>query len=435
MAALRRTDDAETADLPVPAMMAAAAAARAPRLDSVDLLRGLIMVFMALDHVRDFFSYLHFPPEDMTQTWPFLFLTRWLTHFSAPGFFFLAGTGAYLSLSRGRSPAKLSHFLWTRGLWLVFLELTVIGFGWTFIPSFGYGGVIWALGWCMVMNAALVRLPLRWVAAFGAAMVVGHNLLDWVQPQMFGKFYWMWLILHQPGFIVLPQPSFVHLPPGVPFGFFILYVLVPWMGVMSLGYAFGSVMRRPPAERQRWTLRIGVAATALFLVLRGFNAYGNPAQMFNWCCSMGHWVPQPTLGMTLVAFFNTNKYPPSLHFLLMTIGPSLIALAWFDKLAVKEKLGAVGRFFVVFGRVPMFYYVLHLFLIHSMAVVVAMAWPQPYEWLLHGGFFLNQAPPGYGHNLPFIYMMWALAVGILYFPCKWFMDLKARRRDWWLSYL
>ena len=426
-----RKDDAETADLPVPAMMAAAAA-RTPRLDSVDLLRGLIMVFMALDHTRDFFSYLHFPPEDMTQTWPALFLARWLTHFSAPGFFFLAGTGAYLSLSRGRNPAKVSHFLWTRGLWLVFLEITIIDYAWTFMPSIGFGGVIWALGWCMVANALILRLPMRWIVAVGALMVAGHNLLDPIQPQMFGKFGWLWIILHQLGFIPLPQPSFVHLPPGVGFGFFILYPLVPWIGVMSLGYAFGSVLRRSPEERQRWALRIGLAATALFVVLRGFNLYGNPAQgVFG----PGHWSVQGSLGMTLVSFFNTNKYPPSLHFLLMTLGPSLIALAWFDKLAVKDKLGAIGRFFVVFGRVPLFYYIVHLFLIHSMAVVVAMAWPQPYEWLLHGGFFLSQAPPGYGHNLPFIYLMWALAVGILYFPCKWFMDLKARRRDWWLSYL
>lgn len=430
MAAPRRIDEAETADLPLAAMKAAAS--RMPRLDSVDLLRGLIMVFMALDHTRDFFSYLPFPPEDMTRTWPVLFLTRWLTHFSAPGFFFLAGTGAYLSLSRGRTPAKVSRFLWTRGLWLVLMEMTIIGFAWTFIVSLGYGGVIWALGWSMVALALIVRMPVRWVAAFGAVMVAGHNLLDRVQPQMFGKAYWLWIILHRPGFIPLPQVSFIHLPPGVPFGFFILYPLVPWIGVMALGYAFGSVLRRPPEERQRWTLWAGVIATALFLVLRGFNAYGNPAQTF---FSLGHWAPQGTLGMTLVAFFNTNKYPPSLHFLLMTLGPSLIALAFFDKLAVKDRLGALGRFFVVYGRVPMFYYVLHLFLLHGMAVVVAMAWGQPYQWLLHGGFFLNQPSPGYGHHLPFIYLMWATAVLILYFPCKKFMDVKARRRDWWLSYI
>jgi uncharacterized membrane protein len=412
--------------------MAAAAASRMPRLDSVDVLRGLIMVFMALDHVRDFFTHLHFPPEDMTQTWPALFLTRWLTHFSAPGFFFLAGIGAYLSLARGRTPARVSHFLWTRGLWLVFLEMTIIGYAWTFLPSFGFGGVIWALGWCMVGMALVVRLPLPWVAAFGAILVAGHHLLDGVQAPAFGKLYWLWMILHQPGFIPLPRPSFVHLPPGAFFGFFVLYVLVPWVGVMALGYAFGTVLRRPPEERQRWTLRIGLAATALFVVLRGFNAYGDPARGF---IGSENWSVQDSLGMTLVSFFNTNKYPPSLQFLLMTLGPSLIALAWFDRLAVKDKLGAIGRFFVVFGRVPLFYYILHLFLIHSMAVGVALAWGQPYEWLLHGGFFMSFAPPGYGHNLPFIYLIWATAIVILYFPCKWYMDLKARRRDWWLSYL
>jgi uncharacterized membrane protein len=351
----RSTDETETADLPIPAMVAAA---RAPRLDSVDLLRGLIMVFIALDHTRDFFSHLHFPPEDMSQTWPFLFLTRWLTHFSAPGFFFLAGTGAYLSLSRGRSSAKISHFLWTRGLWLVLLEMTLIGFAWTFVPSFGFGGVIWALGWYMVVNAAILRLPMRWIVAVGAAMVAGHNLLDHIQPQTFGKLGWLWLILHQPGFIPLPQPSFIHLPPGVFFGFFVLYPLVPWIGVMALGYAFGSVLRRPPEERQRWTLRAGVALTLLFLLLRGFNAYGNPSQGF---IGSGAWSGQSTLGMTLVSFFNTTKYPPSLQFLLMTLGPSLVALSCFDRLAVKDRLGALGRSLVVFGRVPLFYYILHLF--------------------------------------------------------------------------
>jgi uncharacterized membrane protein len=430
MAAPRRTGEEETADIPLAAVTAAAG--RIQRLDSVDLLRGLIMVGMALDHVRDFFTHLHFAPEDMTQTWPMLFFTRWLTHFSAPGFFFLAGTGAYLSLSRGRSPAQVSHFLWTRGLWLVFLEMTIIGYAWTFVVSFGYGGVIWALGWSMVAMALVVRMPPRWVAAFGAVMVAGHNLLDSIQPQALGKAYWVWIILHQPGFIPLPKPSFVHLPPGVSFGFFILYVLVPWIGVMALGYAFGSLLLRAPEERQRWTLRAGVVATALFFVLRGFNAYGNPTQN---SFGYGPWSVQPTFDMTVVAFFNTTKYPPSLHFLLMTLGPSLIALSFFDRLAVKDRLGAISRFFVVFGRVPLFYYVLHLYLIHSMAVLVAVAWGQPYQWLLHGGFFLAGAAPGYGHNLPFIYLMWATAVGILYFPCKWFMDLKARRRDWWLSYL
>ena len=433
MAPPRKPDEAETADLPVPAIVAAVT--RMPRLDSVDLLRGFIMIFMALDHVRDFFSYLHFPPENMAQTWPTLFLTRWLTHFSAPGFFFLAGTGAFLSLSRGRSPARLSHFLWTRGLWLVFLEMTIIGYAWTFILSFGYGGVIWALGWSMVALALVVRLPLRWVAAFGAVMVAGHNLLDGIQPQMFGRLSCLWIILHQPGFIPLPQPPFIHMPPGVGFGFFVLYVLVPWIGVMALGYAFGSVLRRSPEERQRWTLRAGVAATVLFFLLRGFNAYGNPPPVAGWIGGNGAWSVQSTLGMTLVSFFNTAKYPPGLHFLLMTLGPSLIALAWFDKLAVKQKLGAAGRFVLVFGRVPLFFYILHIYLIHSMAVVVALAWGQPYQWLLNGGFFLGWAPPGYGHHLPFIYLIWATAIGILYFPCKWYMDLKARRRDWWLSYI
>jgi uncharacterized membrane protein len=410
------------------------------RLDSVDILRGLVMVVMALDHTRDFFSYLTFPPEDMTRNWLGLWLTRWVTHFCAPAFVFLAGTGAFLSYSRGKSKAQISRFLWTRGLWLVFLEFSLVGYGWTFVAPFGFGGVIWMLGWCMVINAAIVRLPTKWMVAIGTLMVVGHNLLDGFSPDMFGRLGWLWIIVHQLGFIPLPPPAALHLPPNAFFGLFILYPLVPWIGVMSLGFAFGEVLLRPPAERQRWMLRAGAVMTAAFILLRATNFYGNPhvyGLMGRGPNPVADFHLQATLEKSFILFTNVAKYPPSLQFLLMTLGPSLLLLAWFDRLRIQGPglVNAAARFFVVYGRVPMFYYVLHLYVIHLLAVGAAVAFGQPYSWLLHGAFLLNRYPPGYGHHLPFIYLMWATAVLLLYYPSRWFMGVKQRRRDWWLSYL
>lgn len=436
MATHPRNDDAETADLPLPAM--AAAAMRAPRLDSVDLLRGIVMVVMALDHTRDYFSYLTFAPEDHTQAWLALWLTRWITHFCAPSFVLLAGAGAYLSYARHGDLARTSRFLWTRGLWLIVLEFTVVGFGWTFVFPFGFGQVIWVIGVSMVLNAALIRLPLRWMAAIGGLLVLGHNLLDKIQPTGFGAVPWYWVMLHVPGLVRLPAPSFVHLPPGVPFGLFFVYPLIPWVGVMSLGFCLGSVLRRAPAERQRWMLRAGAAMTAAFVVLRAFNLYGNPPRLF----AAGPQVDatfhlQPTLAKTFMLFTDVEKYPPSLQFLLMTLGPCLMALALFDRMRLSGAglLSRAARFFVLYGRVPLFYYVLHIYLVHLLAYFAALATGQPAAWLLHGAFFFTRLPAGYGHHLPFIYGAWALVVLLLYYPCKWFMELKQRRRDWWLSYL
>jgi uncharacterized membrane protein len=407
------------------------------RLDAVDILRGLVMVIMALDHTRDYFTHLAFPPEDMSRTYLALWLTRWVTHYCAPSFFFLAGTGAFLSYARGKSKAQIARFLWTRGLWLVFLELTVVGFGWTFVIPLGFGGVIWALGWCMVLNAALVRLPARWLAATGGALVVFHNAFDWLQPAMFGKFAWLFHILHQPAFIPLTQPGWMHRPPGTPFGFFVLYPLIPWVGVMALGFAFGQVLLRPPAERQRWMLRAGALSTALFVLLRATNLYGNPHHVFWNPAVAADFHLQSSLARDFILFTNVEKYPPSLQFLLMTLGPALIAIALFDRIRLQGPglVAAAARFFVVFGRVPMFYYILHLYLIHCMAIVAATAFGQPHQHLWRGAFLFGAVPAGFGFNLPFIYLMWALAVLILYWPCRWFMGVKQRRRDWWLSYL
>jgi uncharacterized membrane protein len=397
-------------------------AGQSSRLVSVDVLRGLVMVIMALDHTRDFLSYIPFAPEDLAHTYGWLFFTRVITHYCAPTFSFLAGTGAFLATKRGKSVQQLSRFFFTRGLWLVVVEVTVVDFAWCFIP-WPAAGVIWILGWSMVCMALIVRMPVRWVGAFGIAMVAAHNLLDRINPASFGKLYWLWMMLHTPG----------NIPVTAHFKFFNLYVLIPWVGVMAAGYAFGQILQRP--DRRKWMLTIGLSMTALFFVLRSFNLYGNgvAGQSFGFPYSGGPWSVQPTASLTVISFFNTLKYPPSLHYLLMTLGPSITLLGLFDRMKAES---GVGRILLVYGRVPMFYYVVHIYLIHVVAYVVALAFHQPASWLLHGGIFALDAPAGYGHGLPFIYLIWALVVASLYLPCRWFMEFKREHRDWaWLSYV
>ena len=376
------------------------------------------MVIMALDHTRDFMTNVRFPPELIPNTYAALFFTRWITHFCAPLFSFLAGTGAFLATSRGKTIQQVSWFFLTRGLWLVLLEVTIVDFAWTFTP-WAASAVIWILGWSMVCMALIVRLPTRWIAVFGVGMIATHNLLDRFTPQQFGKLAWLWTLLHAPGAIQL-TPHFT---------FLVLYVLIPWVGVMAAGFAFGAILLRP--DRRKWILTLGISATLLFLILRGFNLYGNSGSGVPF--SVGPWSKQPTVSLTVISFLNVEKYPPALDYLLMTLGPSLILLGLLD--GAKAELG-LGRLLLVYGRVPMFYYVLHLYLIHLLAVFAAFAFHQPAAWLWRGAIFLQQTPAGYGHGLPFIYAMWILAVAILYLPCRWYMNFKARHRDWnWLSYL
>lgn len=395
--------------------------AQLPRLVSVDVLRGLVMVIMALDHTRDFLTYTRFAAEDVARTSAALFFTRFITHYCAPVFCFLAGTGAFLSTRRGKSLAQLSRFFLTRGLWLVLLELTVVDFAWGFVP-WAHAGVIWILGWSMVAMAVIVRLPVRWIAVLGLGMIATHNLLDRINPASFGSFYWLWRLLHAPGSI----------PITADFSFSVRYVLIPWVGVMAAGFSFGSLLVRP--DHRKWILAIGIAATALFFVLRGINLYGNgvAALPLKYARSSGPWSFQSTLSSTIISFFNTLKYPPSLDYLLMTLGPSLILLGLLDRTKAENGL---SRILLVFGRVPLFYYVLHLYLLNIMATLISLTFHQP---IWHGTVIADQAqrPSGYGHGLPFIYAMWILAVAILYLPCRWFMELRSRRRDWtWLSYL
>jgi uncharacterized membrane protein len=381
------------------------------RLDSVDLLRGLVMVVMALDHVRDFFTELRFNPTDLSQTNAVLFFTRWVTHFCAPTFVFLAGTGAFLYGSRGRSRNELAGFLVTRGLWLVVLEFTVIRLGWSFDLSYAsllWVQVIWVIGVSMVVLAGLVYLPLPAIAAFGLLMIATHNLFDGVTPQSLGVWGPLWTLLHAQGPIALPGGGTL----------FVAYPLIPWIGVMAAGYVFGSLLLRPTEARRRLLLRLGLALTGVFVALRALNVYGDPFP----------WSSQRTGLLTVLSFLNTTKYPPSLAFLLMTLGPAIASLAWFERLS-----GPVARFLIVFGRVPLFYYVLHIFLIHAVALALGAMAGFPPSTFLKPFFF--KPPPAWGYGLPAVYAIWVAVVLALYPVCRWYAGLKARRRDAWLSYL
>ncbi len=408
----------------IPSAVGADNSPLAGRIDAIDILRGLVMVIMALDHTRDFFSYLHFEPENLAKTWYALFFTRWITHFCAPLFFFLAGTGAFF-YGRRRTLAELSRFLWTRGLWLIVLEFTVVGIGWTFQIFFSLFGVIAALGTCMVLMAVLVRLPVRWLGALSVFVIATHNLLDGIRPSRFGSMAWFWVILHRRGFVFLP----FHIP------MFVLFQIIPWVAVMGAGYAFGTVYLLDAERRRKIIFRLGLVLTLSFVLLRITNVYGNPP-VGTGGVSQGDFHVQPTVEKTVILFLDVEKYPPSLEFLLMTLGPSLMLLAGIDKWTSRGRAASgLAGVLVIYGRVPLFYYILHIYLIHALAVLVALVFRQPVGWLLHGGFFLNDIPDGYGHSLPFIYLIWIIAVGTLYLPCRRWAGLKQRRKDWWLSYL
>src|SRR5437867_1661852 len=282
------------------------------RIASVDFLRGAVMVVMALDHTRGMVGNATFDAMDLTRTYPALFLTRWITHFCAPVFVFLAGTSAFLSTARGKGRSELSRFLWTRGLWLIVLEFTLVRFGWSFrlASPVLVGQVIWALGWSMIVLAALIYLPVSVVAFFGIAMIASHNLLDGVQAKSFGAFAWLWGILH----------GGYHFPvaPGVEF--IPIYPLVPWIGVMAAGYGFGCLLLLDQRARRQKLLWLGLGLTGAFVVIRAANVYGDPQP----------WSMQKDFVFTCFSFVNCTKYPPSLLFLLMTLGPAILLLSVFD---------------------------------------------------------------------------------------------------------
>jgi uncharacterized membrane protein len=434
------------------------------RIASIDIIRGAVMVLMAIDHVRVFSGV---PAGGPT---PGVFFTRWVTHFCAPAFIFLAGTAAYLYGEKVRDRGMLARFLLMRGAWLVLLELTVLRFAWTFnfdYAHYALAGVIWVIGWCMILIAGLVYLPLAAIATVGVAIVALHNVTDLYSFQLAraasaSSLAWLWQILYFGGNIALgggedgPQLA-------------VLYSIIPWIGVMAAGYAFGRVMRLDAGRRRRICFTLGTTAIVVFLVLRGFNLYGDPrpwgdaarrAQAARLAAQRAS--PQPTQPSAagqpsarpsapppasntaaprrqaplptpaLLQFLGTNKYPASLLFLLMTLGPTLVLIPLLERAR-----GPVARALTVFGRVPFFYYVLHIPLIHLIFVGLSIArFGTVIPWLTtNHPMFVPPPPPGYTYGLTALYAITLVAVTVLYFPCRWFASLKSRRSDRWLSYL
>jgi uncharacterized membrane protein len=386
----------------------------APRLPSLDIIRGAVMVLMAIDHVR---VYAGVPPGGPTFG---VFFTRWVTHFCAPAFIFLAGTAAYLHGQKLGSRRALGRYLVTRGAWLILLELTLLRFAWTFnvdYANFTFAGVIWVIGWCMILLAGLTWLPTVAVGAIGVAIVALHNLIDPFTQSLArslgeGGTGWIWQILYFGGAFRIGNGG----PQVV-----VLYTIVPWVGVIAAGYAFGAVMRMEPERRRRVCLQIGLGAIAAFLLLRAFDVYGDPRL----------WRP-PGPAPAAIRFLNTSKYPASLLFLLMTLGPTIALIPLLD-----GARGRVARWLSVFGRVPFFYYVLHIPLIHVVAVLVSLVrTPAHTSWLVANHPMMPPpVPDGYMWSLALLYAVTAAVVVALYFPCRWFAGVKARRKEEWLSYV
>jgi len=388
-----------------------------PRIASVDIIRGAVMVFMAIDHVRVFSGV---PAGGPT---PAIFFTRWITHFCAPAFIFLAGTSIFFY---ARKHSDVSRFLLVRGAWLILLELTILRLSWTFNLDFAHyemAGVLWVIGWCMIFTAVLVKLPLSVSAVLGVIIITTHNVMDSRLWQLAdglnaSKFSGLWKILYF-GFYAGPVQFGADGP-----NLIVLYSLIPWIGVMAVGYAFGRVLTLEASRRNRVCLLLGLGAIALFLVLRGFNLYGDPRP----------WSPptQQRPMPALLSFLNCTKYPASLNFLLMTLGPTIALIPLLQRAS-----GPIARVLTTFGRVPFFFYVLHIPLIHGLALIVSkirLGYISP--WLFANHPMGNPEPPaGYTWSLPLLYAVWAITIVILYFACSWFANLKSSRNDWSLKYL
>ena len=399
-----------------------AVAGRSPnRIESIDVLRGLVMVIMALDHTRDFFSSFHGNPTDAATAPGIIFFTRWITHLCAPTFVFLAGTSIYLQFLRKPRP-QLARFLVTRGIWLMALELVVVSSMLTFHPSIHllFLQVIWVTGLSMILMAALIYLPLWAVTLFGATLVLGHNAFDWVNPDAMGPFTGtLWRLLHVRGLLVPPATGNLWIN---------LYPLIPWPGIMALGFAFGVFVKWAPPQRQRAMLYLGLGSLLLFTLLRWSNLYGDPLP----------WKHQAMAGRTFMSFMDVEKYPPSLLYVLATLGVSLCLMAAFDAWHARDNFKALRSILSVYGRVPFFYYVLHFTTIHLAALLTTVALGLDWRWWLRlppdGSIFVGK-PAGYGFSLGIVYLVWLAIVALCYFPCRWFAGVKQRNKSPWLSYL
>ena len=390
---------------------------KSSRLASIDLIRGAVMVLMAIDHVRVFSAV---PAGGSTAD---VFFTRWITHFCAPAFLFLAGTSAFVY---GRKHQDLSRFLLIRGAWLIFLELTFIRLSWTFNLDFVHyemAGAIWVIGWSMIIMAMLVKLPVRVVGIIGLVIIGGHNLLDPFMRDLVPTLgndvgAALWKVMYV-GFFAGPI-SFGADGPNL----IVLYSIIPWVGVMAAGYAFGTILPLEPSRRNRLCYGVGIGSIVLFLLFRGLNLYGDP---WPWT--------SPTDGGDMpgiLSFLNTSKYPASLSFLLMTLGPAVLLIPWLERLR-----GAFAEKVALFGRVPFFFYLLHIPLIHVAALVASfIMYGEVSSWLFaNHPMGAPRAPGGYQWSLWTLYLVWVLTIVILYFACRRYAKFKSEGKAWWLKYL
>tara|TARA_S200000501_G_scaffold346298_1_gene359623 strand:- start:769 stop:1941 length:1173 start_codon:yes stop_codon:yes gene_type:complete len=389
---------------------------RKNRIESIDFLRGLVMIIMALDHVRDYFFFGSFTsnPSDLATTTPLLFYTRIITHYCAPVFILLTGTSAYLYGAK-KNKRDLSKFLFTRGIWLIFLELVVNNFVWYFDPSYSLIvlQVIWAIGFGMLFLSGIIYLSNKIICMIGLAIICLHNLFDIFIFEGQSLDSIIWYFLHQQAIIEISDHT------SLIFG----YPIIPWIGLMAIGYILGSLFTDYQAkERAALLMKYGLYAIGAFLILRLTNFYGEP----------NPFSLQNSITYSIMSFFNTTKYPPSLLYILMTIGPSLLLLSVIEK--YKNK---VTDFFIVFGRVPLFYYFIHILIIHMLAIILLVLTNKDYSIMFNMTPYLpgqNQLVE-YGYPLWVVYVVWFIVILILYPLCYKYMKYKSNSKKWWLSYL
>ena len=398
------------------------------RFDSIDQVRGAVMILMALDHVRWFFTDMStYEPETLASTNLWLFMTRWVTHFCAPGFFLLAGIAICIYAARIDNERELRHYLLSRGALLILLELTIVGYSWVFSPGYSFGGVIWSLGCSFLAMVALVRVRREVLLAGAAFFLLFHNLfLDEMPAPVNTWLVFLWRALYQPGSATIPVSGA---------DYFFLFPIIPWLAMMVLGYALGHYFARPGAERRLLFARIGAAMIAGFIVLRIAGGFGNPDTLWISPSTSGGFSLQPDLATSVINFLNTEKYPPSLQFTLMTLGPILLwlGLSRIDSSDRQPKL--ISSALILFGRVPLFYYLCHLYLIHLLALVVTSFAGQPNDWIGFGADPSATRPDGYGFGLAAIYLAWFAATLILYFLCRFYERYKRTHSYAWLRYL
>lgn len=387
------------------------------RISSIDLLRGLVIILMELDHVRMYFGEgtWYAEPTNLATTTPLLFFTRWVTHFCAPVFVFLAGTSAYLSGAKKSTTEEVSRSLLTRGLWLIFVELIIVNFAWTFDVTYSFRilQVIWAIGISMVALSALVFLPQKLILGIGTILILGHNLLDGIAVSGDSFSSLIWYTLHQPNFLIHDSGNVINF----------VYPVLPWIGLMALGYVFGTIYRKDydADKRKKLLLQLGAGLVVVFLILRGFNLYGEPKL----------WSEQGSFVYSVMSILNTTKYPPSLHFLLMTMGPALIFLSLSESIR-----SGISQPIIVFGQVPFFFYIVHLYFIHALASLFLLY--QGYAWdayVMSAREIMSGRLGSFGVGLDAVYVIWILVVVMLYPLCRWYQTYKEQYpKKRWLSY-